>query len=74
MAELKPYIYYKEQCDYCINNGKCDYEKRTRKFVETISGVDALTSGVFGGLDFKCDYFDLDQLVYNKRNPPECAI
>ena len=36
----KPYIYYKEQCKYCLKNGKCDY-------------------------------FDLDQLAYNKNNPPE---
>ena len=67
----KPYIYYKEQCDYCLNKGKCDYEKRTRKFVETISGVDSLTSGVFGSLSFECDYFDLDQLAYNIRHPAE---
>ncbi len=65
------YIYYKEQCNYCINKGKCDHEKRTRTFVETIGGVERLTSGVFGSLSFKCDYFDLDQLVYNRDNPPE---
>ena len=68
----KPYIYYKEQCDYCINKGKCDYEKRTRTFVETIGGVERLTSGVFGSLSFECDYFYLDQLAYNRANPPEC--
>ena len=68
----KPYIYYKEQCDYCINKGKCNYEKRTRKFVETISGVESISSGVFGRLSFNCDYFDLDQLAYNRKNPPEC--
>lgn len=69
----KPYIYYKEQCDYCLNKGKCDYEKRTRTFLETIGGVEHLTSGVYGSLSFKCDYFDLDQLAYNKANPPECS-
>ena len=66
-----PYIYYKQQCDYCLRKGKCDYEKKTRVFVNTISGVEALSSGVYGGLSFKCDYFDLDQLAYNKDNPPE---
>lgn len=66
------YVHYKEQCDLCINKGKCDYEKRTRKFVETINGVESLSSGVFGSFSFKCDYFDLDQLAYNQKNPPEC--
>ena len=66
-----PYIYYKQQCDYCLRKGKCDYEKKTRAFVNTISGVEALSSGVYGSLSFKCDYFDLDQLAYNKDNPPE---
>ena len=67
----KPYIYYKQQCDYCLQKGKCDYEKKTRTFVNTICGVEALSKGVYGSLSFKCDYFDLDQLSYNKDNPPE---
>ena len=66
-----PYIYYKQQCDYCLRKGKCDYEKKTRAFVNTISGVEDLSNGVYGSLSFKCDYFDLDQLAYNKDNPPE---
>ena len=66
-----PYIYYKQQCDYCLRKGKCDHEKKTRTFVNIISGVEALSSGVYGSLSFKCDYFDLDQLAYNKDNPPE---
>ena len=66
-----PYIYYKQQCDYCLRKGKCDYEKKTRTFVNTIGGVETLSSGVYGSLSFKCDYFDLDQLAYNKDNPPE---
>lgn len=66
------YIYYKEQCNYCSNKGKCDYEKKTRTFLETIGGVERLASSVYGSLSFKCDYFDLDQLAYNKANPPEC--
>ena len=67
----KPYIYYKEQCNFCTNKGKCEYEKKTRKFIETIGGVECLANGVFGSLSFKCDYFDLDQLAYNKANLPE---
>ena len=65
------YVYYKEQCNYCVNRGKCGYEKKTRTFVETISGINSTASGVFGSLDFKCDYFDLDKISYSKENPAE---
>ena len=66
-----PYIYYKEQCKYCIKNGKCDYQKKTQTFLDAINGIEHLANGVYGSLSFKCDYFDLDQLAYNKDNPPE---
>ena len=67
----KPYIYYKEQCKYCLENGKCDYQKKTQTFLDAINGIEHLANGVYGSLSFKCDYFDLDQLAYNKDNPPE---
>lgn len=67
-----PYIYYKEQCDYCVTKDKCSYEKRTRTFVETIGGLESLSTGIYGSLSFKCDYFVLDQLAYDRDNPPEC--
>lgn len=66
------HIYFTEQCDYCVNKGNCDCERQTRKFVETISGVESLTRGVFGSLSFKCDYFNLDHVAYDKANPPTC--
>ena len=67
----KPYIYYKEQCKYCLKNGKCDYQKKTQTFLDAINGIEHLANGVYGSLSFECDYFDLDQLAYNKDNPPE---
>ena len=67
----KPYIYYNEQCKYCLKNGKCDYQKKTQTFLDAINGIEHLANGVYGSLSFKCDYFDLDQLAYNKDNPPE---
>ena len=66
-----PYIYYKEQCKYCLKNGKCDYQKKTQTFVDAINGFERLVNGVYGSLSFRCDYFDLDQLAYSKDNPPE---
>lgn len=67
----KPYIYYKEQCDYCVSKDKCMYEKRTRKLCETIGCVESLACGVYGTLSFCCDYFVLDQLAYDIRHPAE---
>ena len=67
----KPYIYYKEQCKYCLKNGKCDYQKKTQTFLDAINVIEHLANGVYGSLSFKCDYFDLDRLAYNKDNPPE---
>ena len=63
----KPFIYYPEQCDYCLKKGKCDYEKKTRLFLATLNGYERLIDGVYGNLNFACDYFDLDLLLYNKR-------
>lgn len=67
----KPYIYYKEQCDNCTRKSKCDYEKKTRAFIETISGVEHLANGVFGRMSFECDYFDLDRVAYDISHPGE---
>ena len=66
-----PYIYYKQQCDYCLRKGKCYYQKKTQTFLDAINGIEHLANGVYGSLSFKCDYFDLDQLAYNKDNLPE---
>lgn len=68
---MKKYVYYKKQCDFCTCKSKCDYEKKTRTFLETISGVDSLANGVYGSLDFKCDYFNLNEEAYYKENPPD---
>lgn len=35
-----PYIYYKEQCNYCLKKGKCDYQKKTQTFLDAINGID----------------------------------
>ena len=66
-----PYIYYKDQCKYCFKKGKCDYQKKTQTFLDTINGIEHLASGVYGSLNFRCDYFDFDELAYRKDNPPE---
>jgi hypothetical protein len=68
---IKPHIYYREQCDLCIERGKCRREKRTRKFIETICGMEVLANGVYGSLSFRCNYFDLDKVAYNKASVHE---
>lgn len=66
-----PYIYYKEQCNYCLNKGKCDYEAKTQAVIDIISATEKVAKDVYGTFSFKCDYFALDELAYNKNNPPE---
>ena len=65
------YIYYKNQCKYCLKKGKCDNQKNTQIFLDAINGIEHLASGVYGSLDFRCDYFNIDKLAYRKDNPPE---
>ena len=69
----KPFIFYPEQCDHCLKQGGCDYEKKTRLFLTTLYGFDRLTHGVYGSLNFTCDYFDLDLLLYNRSISEEAA-
>lgn len=66
-----PYIYYKEQCKYCLKQGKCAHQKKMQTFLDAINGIEHLASGVYGSLNFRCDYFDFDELAYRKYNPPE---
>ena len=42
--------------------------KTTKGIVRPLSH---LASGVYGSLNFRCDYFNLDELAYRKDNPPE---
>ena len=67
-------IYYKDQCNYCLNKSKCSYERRTRRFIDTISGIESLATGVYGCLSFNCDYFSVNQAVYTKANMTETAV
>ena len=63
-----PYIY---QCKYCLKKDKCDYQKKTQTFLDAINGIEHLVSGVYGSLNFRCDYFYFDELAYRKDNQPE---
>lgn len=64
------WIYWKEQCEYCKNKGKCGYEEKVKKYIEDLSSVE--DKGIYGTLNFKCDYNIIDEDLYYKKNPNEC--
>ena len=66
-----PYIYYKDQCKYCLKKGKCGYQKKTQTFLDAINGIEHLVSGVYGSLNFRCDYLNHDELEYREDNTSE---
>ena len=66
----KYWVYYKEQCKYCLNRGKCGYTEKVQAYIEKIEALDS--SGIYGTTAFWCDYYNLDEDEYLKYNG-ECA-
>lgn len=66
----KYWVYFKEQCKYCLNREKCDYTKKVKKYIENLDALDS--SGIYGTTTFWCDYYILDENEYLKYNG-ECA-
>ena len=52
-----PYIHWKEKCDYCGNRNNCEYEKTVREFKTALSFLENGAKGIYGSLNFTCDYF-----------------
>ena len=65
----KYWVYFKEQCDYCLNRHNCEYTKKVKKYIENLDALDS--SGIYGTTTFLCDYYILDEQEYNKNG--ECA-
>lgn len=70
----KVWIYWPDQCKLCkgyicpVNNEPCAKEK-TEKFIEDLRKLEHGAIGVYGRLEFKCDYFCLDEEKL-KTTPP----
>lgn len=58
------WIYWKEQCDLCVNAKNCKYE--VKDYIEKLEAVQP-NSPVYGTLEFSCDYCYLDEEKYLQK-------
>ena len=68
----KIWIYFPDQCKLCngytfISNGKPCNRKATEEYISALMNINS--NGVYGSLQFKCDYFALDEEKL-KNTPP----
>lgn len=73
------WIYWPEQCNFCKgyhflseNNKPCDKEKM-KEFITKLLDLEHCTKGVYGSLEFKCDYFNLDDEKYTEFVQGQCC-
>lgn len=52
------WIYWYDQCKYCKNQNKTDSCERNQKFMRTLNNM---YHNYLGTVDFKCDYFQIDE-------------
>ena len=65
------WIYWKEQCFYCLSRHDCNNLLRVRNYIEELCKVN--DKGIYGTLEWKCDYLVFDELKYKKLNVGECS-
>ena len=70
MSSFKDGVYWKEQCDYCLNRMYCKYRDSVELLQARLKVVDLETSGCYGTLSFWCDYFKADEewVEANRKN------
>jgi len=62
----KVWIWYPDQCKLCggfhfmSTNEPCDKEK-TQRLIDDIRDLESRYHGVYGSIEFRCDYFNLDE-------------
>ena len=61
MSAFKDDVYWKEQCDFCVNRMYCKYRDSVELLQAWLKVVDLETSGCYGTLSFWCDYFKADE-------------
>ena len=72
MLNEKHWIYWPEQCDYCINRNDCQYKDKVKEYIHQLTLVN--DRGIYGTLNWKCDYFLLDIAEYEKNNFWEICV
>lgn len=70
---MNSWVYWKDECDYCAKNKKCQICRQTKDFRGALGTLERNTEKVYGTLKFNCDYFIIDQEKYNRDHEPECC-
>lgn len=64
------WIYWKEQCEYCMNRSTCPYPEN-QESMESLKKWEK-ENKFWGSLKLICDYCVFDKDKYYLDNPPEC--
>lgn len=64
------WIYWKEQCEYCMNRNTCPYPEN-QESIEALKQWEK-ENEFWGSLKLICDYYVFDKDKYYLDNPPEC--
>lgn len=64
------WIYWKEQCEYCMNRNTCLYPEN-QESMEALKQWEK-ENKFWGSLKLICDYYVLDKDKYYLDNQPEC--
>ena len=62
------WIYWREECSYCINRKNCQYKDKMIEFKNKLHNLEKETKGIYGSLKFNCDYFMVDEEKYWNDN------
>lgn len=73
----KTWIYWPEQCELCkgytfLADGKPCKKEKTKAFIKELLDLEHKYKGVYGTLQFKCDYFCVDEEKWEKSKYNEC--
>lgn len=61
------WIWRNDQCKYCKHRIEgCDSWKGMQELKTAIDKIEKETKGFYGSIDFKCDYFWLDEVAYER--------
>lgn len=70
---MKNQVYWKEECEYCLNRKKCDFRDTTKDFRGAISNLANNTKDVKGKISFSCAYFNIDEEEYSVKTEDTCS-
>lgn len=66
------WIYWKEECRYCVNQSNCEYKRQMINFKTALAYMEKSVKGIYGTLKFNCDYFVVDEEEYRKDHVGDC--